>query len=69
VKYLDTCSEILFLILCSTYSIDEMTTGSGGGLLTIVLSLLTSHLVSLDITAHNDALKLAGNLVAGKSHY
>jgi hypothetical protein len=37
-----------------------MTTGSGGGLLTIVLSLLTSHLVSLDITAHNDALKLAG---------
>lgn len=53
----------------STYSIDEMTAGSGGGLLTIVLSLLTSHMVSLDITAHNDALKLAGNLVAGKSRY
>lgn len=42
-----------------------MTTGSGGGLLTIVLSLLTSHMISLDITAHSDALRLAGNLVAG----
>ncbi|XP_052100645.1 huntingtin-like [Mytilus californianus] len=52
----------------STHSIDEMTTGSGGGLLTIVLSLLTSHMVSLDIKAHSDALKLAGNLVAGATY-
>ncbi|XP_060084449.1 huntingtin-like [Ylistrum balloti] len=52
----------------STFSLDEMSGGSGGGPLTIMLSLLTSSLVSLDLTAHHDTLKLAGNLVSGAAY-
>lgn len=49
----------------STFSIDEMSSGSGGGPLTIILPLLTSSNVSLDLAAHSDTLQFAGNLVAG----
>ncbi|XP_033756060.1 huntingtin-like [Pecten maximus] len=52
----------------STFSLDEMSGGSGGGPLTIMLSLLTSSLVSLDLSAHHDTLKLAGNLVSGAAY-
>lgn len=42
-----------------------MSSGSGGGPLTIILPLLTSSNVSLDLAAHSDTLQFAGNLVAG----
>nr|CAM12495.1 Huntingtin [Branchiostoma floridae] len=40
-------------------------TGSGGGPLPMVLSLLLSSWLPLDLAAHQDALLLAGNLLAG----
>lgn len=38
---------------------------SGGGPLSLVLSLLTSSRVTLDLGAQVDLLQLAGNLLAG----
>ncbi|KAL5022595.1 hypothetical protein ScPMuIL_001750 [Solemya velum] len=52
----------------STFSLDDLDAGSGGGPLPIVLSLLTSSEVALDLAAHQDALQLAGNLVAGAAY-
>ncbi|XP_056004424.1 huntingtin-like isoform X2 [Ostrea edulis] len=49
----------------STFSVDEMSAGSGGGPLTIILPLLMSTNVSLDLATHSDTLQFAGNLVAG----
>nr|XP_022340193.1 huntingtin-like isoform X2 [Crassostrea virginica] len=49
----------------STFSVDEMAAGAGGGPLTIILPLLTSSSVSLDLAAHSDTLQFAGNLVSG----
>ncbi|KAL4231691.1 hypothetical protein ACF0H5_009269 [Mactra antiquata] len=52
----------------STFSIDELTSSSGGGPLPMILSLLTSTSVTLDLTTHQMALQLAGNLVAGSAY-
>ncbi|KAK3095770.1 hypothetical protein FSP39_018831 [Pinctada imbricata] len=52
----------------SSSSLEELSAGSGGGPLTILLCLLTSTSVSLDLLAHNDALQFAGNLVAGSAY-
>lgn len=49
----------------STLSLEELTSGSGG-LLPIILSLLTSSQVTLDLSSHQSALRLTGNLIAGK---
>ncbi|XP_077992227.1 huntingtin-like [Glandiceps talaboti] len=49
----------------STVSLEELNTGSGGGALPLVLSLLTSSSLPLDLSAHQDALLLAANLMAG----
>ena len=46
-------------------NLDELTSGSGGGSLPIILSLVTSSAVMMDLSAHQDALQLAGNLFAG----
>ncbi|XP_067936803.1 huntingtin-like [Watersipora subatra] len=44
---------------------DELRQGSGGGPLTLVMSLLTSSSLSLDLTVHQHLLALAGSLIAG----
>eukprot|EP00058_Branchiostoma_floridae_P006836 XP_002592324.1 hypothetical protein BRAFLDRAFT_101261 [Branchiostoma floridae] len=49
----------------SQLSMEESITGSGGGPLPMVLSLLLSSWLPLDLAAHQDALLLAGNLLAG----
>ncbi|XP_070540509.1 huntingtin-like isoform X2 [Ptychodera flava] len=49
----------------STVSLEELNTGSGGGVLPLILSLLTSSSLPLDLSTHQDALLLAGNLMAG----
>ena len=52
----------------SGLSVEELGAGSGSGPLPIVLSLLTSSSLALDLTAHQDALHLTGNLFAGWYH-
>ena len=44
---------------------DELRLGSGGGPLTLVMSLLTHSPLSLDLSVHQDLLVLAGNLMSG----
>ncbi|XP_061171379.1 huntingtin-like isoform X1 [Saccostrea echinata] len=56
---------VMGYVWSGTFSLDEMSAGSGGGALTIILPLLTSSNVSLDLAAHSDTLQFAGNLVAG----
>ena len=58
----------IFVLFFSTLSLEELTSGSGGGLLPIILSLLTSSQVTLDLASHQSALQLAGNLIAGKKN-
>ena len=50
----------------SGVSLDELGSGSGGGPLPVIMAILTSSHISLDLTAHHDALKLAGNVFAGE---
>ncbi|XP_060568114.1 huntingtin-like isoform X3 [Ruditapes philippinarum] len=52
----------------STFSLDELTSSTGGGPLPLILSLLTSSSVTLDLTTHQMVLQLAGNLVAGSAY-
>nr|XP_006822985.1 PREDICTED: huntingtin [Saccoglossus kowalevskii] len=49
----------------STVSVEELSSGSGGGVLPLILALLTSSSLPLDLSGHQDALQLAGNLMAG----
>jgi len=49
----------------STFSLEELTSSSGGGPLSILLALLTSTNAMLDLNTHQVALQLAGNLIAG----
>jgi len=44
---------------------DTCRPGSGGGPLSLIVSLMTSSPLSLDLTAHVDLLQLAGTLFAG----
>ena len=44
---------------------DGLRLGSGGGPLTLVMSLLTSSSLSLDLSVHKNLLSLAGNLISG----
>ena len=50
----------------SALSLDELSSGSAGGPLPIILSVLTASPIALDFSAHQDALQLAGNLFAGE---
>ncbi|KAF6038124.1 hypothetical protein EB796_003565 [Bugula neritina] len=45
--------------------LDELRVGTGGGPLTLVMSLLTHSPLSLDLGVHQDLLSLAGNLLSG----
>ena len=47
-------------------SIEELCMGSGCGSLPLIISALTSSLLMLDLTAHQDTLSLAGNLLIGR---
>ena len=46
--------------------LEEMSNGSGCGTLPLILSTLTSSLLLLDLTAHQDALHVAGNILIGE---
>ncbi|XP_053407184.1 huntingtin-like isoform X2 [Mercenaria mercenaria] len=52
----------------STFSLDELTSSTGGGPLPLILSLLTSSAVTFDLSTHQMVLQLAGNLVAGSAY-
>ena len=46
-------------------SIEELCMGSGCGPLPLIMSTITSSILMLDLTAHQDALLLAGNMIIG----
>lgn len=48
-------------------SMEELRLGSGGGPLNLVISLVTHSPLSLDLSVHQDLLRLAGNLLSGAS--
>ncbi|XP_038046111.1 huntingtin-like [Patiria miniata] len=48
---------------------EELCNGSGCGPLPLILSNLTSSLLLLDLTAHQDALHLAGNILIGIAYH
>ncbi|XP_033632694.1 huntingtin-like isoform X2 [Asterias rubens] len=49
--------------------LEEMSNGSGCGTLPLILSTLTSSLLLLDLTAHQDALHVAGNILIGVAYH
>ena len=49
----------------SNLSIDDLCVGCGGGPLAMILSQLTSSSAMMDLSAHQDALQLAGHVFAG----
>ncbi|XP_022080674.1 huntingtin-like isoform X2 [Acanthaster planci] len=49
--------------------LEELCNGSGCGPLPLILSNLTSSLLLLDLTAHQDALHLAGNILIGIAYH
>ncbi|XP_071090376.1 huntingtin-like isoform X1 [Haliotis cracherodii] len=51
----------------STFSLEELTSGSGGGPLPVILALLLSSPAALDLSTHQDLIQLAGNLLAGSA--
>lgn len=51
--------------MLSSMGLDDVLSGYGGGTLPIILDILTSSHISLDLSAHQDALVLAGNLFSG----
>ena len=53
----------------STFSLEELTNSSGGGPLPTVLALLTGTGLTLDLTSHQQALQVAGNLIAGGASF
>ncbi|KAL8615828.1 hypothetical protein ACOMHN_048536 [Nucella lapillus] len=52
----------------SSMSLEELTTGIGGGPLPVILSLMLSTQATLDLSTHQDMLQLAGNLIAGSAY-
>ncbi|XP_041368406.1 huntingtin-like isoform X2 [Gigantopelta aegis] len=52
----------------STFSLEDLTTGSGGGPVPVILALLVSSPTVLDLSTHQDVLQLAGNLIAGSAY-
>ncbi|XP_050396465.2 huntingtin [Patella vulgata] len=51
----------------STFSLEELSSSTGGGPLPMVISVLMSSSVALDLSAHQDVLQLTGNLMAGSA--
>ena len=49
----------------SVLSLEDLALSSGGGLLPIILSVVTSSSIALDLSAHQDSMQLVGNLFAG----
>ncbi|CAH1783183.1 unnamed protein product [Owenia fusiformis] len=54
--------------ILSAGTLEEMKMGSSGGPLPILLACLTSSYVALDLSAHQDTLKLSGNLFSGAAY-
>lgn len=52
----------------STLSLEELTSGIGGGPLQVILSMMLSTQSTLDLSTHQDMLQLAGNLIAGSAY-